>query len=227
MSGLLTLVRHASPEWLTADGATNDPGLSSKGLLEANRLRFRFTDERFTDVWVSDRRRATKTADRLRLDYSTHKWLAELGQPDRWEADTLDVCRRELAEFRERPYGRMWDGFEGGEPIDEFFGRVVGGLQYSLNGAGVRKDTARGLWIPPENDVNILIVGHAGTFGVAMSFLLHQDVSPSNIWDTYGFDHTGVSLLRLVPCGGLARWQLVYHNDTSHLRDGGLLPEGS
>lgn len=217
----LWLARHTEPSWFDQDGKTiNNPGLSGRGKEEAVKLAALVDGFPISHWWTSRQRRATQTARYIGDGFEKIAAFNELTQPPWWQGlDSLEPVREELDKFMRKSRHDKWGGFEDGEDIHLFIERVTRGIDGQLEELGVnsadfhyrRKDFT-------EPNTNVLLVTHAGVIGTVITWLLHNEAFPEDIWHRYPMAFGGVSRLSLTPAGERTyKWQLDFHNYTSHL----------
>jgi probable phosphoglycerate mutase len=176
--GEIVVLRHGQTEWSRSGqhtGVTDLP-LLPEGEEQARALRDALADRRFSEVWVSPRRRAVRTAelagltptavddDLVEVDYggyegrTTAEISAELGRP--WSVwvdgtvpgDTPGETLAAVGERVDRLLDRARSSLDGGDVALVAHGHVL------------RVLTARWLGLPPERGA--LFALPAGSFGV-------------------------------------------------------------
>ncbi|MFC5062490.1 histidine phosphatase family protein [Actinomycetospora atypica] len=200
----LLLVRHGEPLSADAgpDGAPADPGLSSKGRVQASALGWwaaNHTDEKVLEVVVSGMRRAQETAapvtDALELTATVDPDLAEF---DSGQASYRPVHERLGSDDPE--WTRIQEGF-----LPEYVD--VGAFTTRIRGAFDRiverhRDTGR---------ESVMVVCHAGVINTFLALELGL-ARPL----TFPLDHVGISRV-LISRSGRVRVRSV--NETGHVGD--------
>jgi probable phosphoglycerate mutase len=219
----LVLVRHAEPEWEPGGRAVDEPGLSERGRLQAERAAGALRElGPFDVVYMSPLRRVRETAEpilaALEQKAQVQSWLAELGLPS-LEGRTTEEVARFFAAARARDLAQGWEGMPGGESFRHFYERVSAGIEGLLAGAHrlrVHEDGGHRIWDVPEPG-RMLILAHEGTNAVLISHLLGVDPVP---WASIRFTsaHTGIHRLRTTPIARGVVWTLERFNSTAHLK---------
>lgn len=205
----LLLVRHAQPQWTTADGrGQSDPPLTSEGQRRSLALGHSLAHQRLDSVVVSPYRRSQQTvagllAQRPEVPWTVEEWLREIRLPDlsQQPAEQIETFFRG---FKARPLAAWWDGVPGGESFRDFHDRVTAGLEEYLAGLGItrmRPDSEhdRHLFCVPEEILGQrhMVVSHLGTTGLILSKLLHLELVPW-VWESFALDWNGVVRLETV-----------------------------
>lgn len=194
---------HGVPVPLT-DGH-GDPPLAPEGREQAERVADRLVDQRIDAIYVTTLCRTVQTAAplaaRIGLEPVVEPDLREvfLGE---WESGLFRQRVAEMDPIAIRMFTEeRWDLIPGGEPADEFSGRVERGL-------------ARIVAAHP--DQRVAVFAHGGVIGEAV----RQAVGGSRPFAFVGSDNGAIS--HLVAVDG--HWTLRRFNDTSHLKPGYDLP---
>jgi len=216
----ILLVRHAQPEWDRDDISRVDPGLTRRGVDQAERLAERLLHERVDLLLVSTARRAQETARPVRARQSgvpteDRAWLHEIHMPAHWEGTPADEVNRALSEARQRPRDLWWEGMPGGETFRAFHARVTIGLEAELAELGISR-VEGGLWDVPHDLPDVAIVAHAGTNSVVIGHLLGVAPEPWE-WERFASDHASISRLLTTRIGGGHIFSLQNFSDVSHL----------
>jgi broad specificity phosphatase PhoE len=216
----LILVRHAQPEWDRDEVSYVDPGLTRRGLEQADLLANRLLHERFDRLLVSTARRAQQTAAPVRsrcpdIPTEDRAWMHEIHMPAHWDGTPAEEVNRSLREALSRPRDLWWEGFEGGETFRDFHARVTIGLDAELGSLGVQRRDDR-LWEVPDGAPDLLLVAHAGTNSVVLGHLLGLDPEPWE-WERFASDHASVTRLRATPIAGAHIFSLQGFSDVAHL----------
>ena len=216
----ILLVRHAQPQWDKDAVSSVDPGLTRRGVQQADLLAERMLHERVDLLLVSTARRAQETAQPVRVRQSgvpteDRAWLHEIRMPDHWEGTPADEVNRALSEARQRPRDLWWEGMPGGESFRDFHARVTIGLTAELAGLGVeRRDD--GLWEVSPDVPEITTIAHAGTNSVVLGHLLGLEPEPWE-WERFASDHASLTRLRSTRIADGHIFSLQGFSDVSHL----------
>lgn len=213
-------MRHAQPQWDKDAVSSVDPGLTRRGVEQADLLAARMLQERVDLLLVSTARRAQETARPVRAQQSgvpteDRSWLHEIRMPDHWEGTPADEVNKALTEARQRPRDLWWEGMPGGESFRDFHARVTIGLTAELEGLGVAR-RSDGLWEVPSDMPEVTMVAHAGTNSVVLGHLLGLEPEPWE-WERFASDHASVTRLRSTRIAGGHIFSLQVFSDVSHL----------
>lgn len=224
----LILVRHGEPLWVVDGRNRNDPELTERGHAQAALVAARLADPEVDPVdgpvdhlLVSPARRAQETcapiATALGLEPATHPWLVEMGMPDDWDDQPIEVVEAAFAAQRSKPRTEWWDGLPGAETMQDFHDRVSGGLDDTLAGLGVEPTGEHALWdVADDAPERVVAVAHGGTNSTLVAHLIGAEKEP---WDWYRFamGHASVAVLRTQPLAGAHIWSLCALGDAGHL----------
>ena len=198
------LVRHGETDWNVegrAQGQMHVP-LNDKGLAQAEAIAARLRPMRFTDVYASDLRRVTQTAEPIMrgrdVPLVTLPALRERGFGE-WEGLTFTEME---ARFPER-YAALFSGDDtsaapGGESERQLYERVAAGVDRLLEAHS-------------GDDGNLLVVAHGGSLCAAIVRLLGL---PSGSMERFSSGNCGLSIVTVYE-GGFAALDLL--NDRNHL----------
>jgi len=216
----ILLVRHAQPQWDKDAVSSVDPGLTRRGVQQADLLAERMLHERVDLLLVSTARRAQETAQPVRVRQSgvpteDRAWLHEIRMPDHWEGTPADEVNRALSEARQRPRDLWWEGMPGGESFRDFHARVTIGLSAELEGLGLER-RGDGLWEVAPDVPEITMVAHAGTNSVVLGHLLGLEPEPWE-WERFASDHASLTRLRSTRIADGHIFSLQGFSDVSHL----------
>ena len=180
----ISLVRHGEPEWISNGKAVDDPQLTSAGTAQAQSLGRRLAAEGIDAFYSSPMKRAIQTAraiaDRCEVEPTVLPWMAEMGVPDFEGLPASDVDEY-FGKLYARSLDEWWPGPPGGESFREFDARVRSGLEellVSRHSFGLRTESDHRVWDCPEADYHLVLVAHAGSIGVMISYLLDLESVP-------------------------------------------------
>jgi probable phosphoglycerate mutase len=224
----LVLVRHGEPRWVVDGRNRNDPKLTERGRAQARRVAERLADSEaepalgpVDHLLVSPAARAAETsapiAEALALGPTTLDWLVELGMPDAWDDQPIEVVERAFAAQRTRPREEWWDGLPGAEGLRDFHQRVAGGVEEALAGLGVTRAVELDLWdVADSAPERVVVVAHGGTNSTLVAHLLGVEKEPWD-WLRFPMGHASVAVLRTQALAGAAIWSLHALGDASHI----------
>ncbi len=216
----ITLVRHGEPEWVRDGLSIDDPPLTDLGVRQAELLAERLTGEHFDEVFVSPLLRARQTAApvlaTLGLDEWIQPWLHEINNGI-WQGNPAEKADEAFRVARAKPVDEHWDGLPGGEPVRDFQARVRGGAEQFLAERGiVGIDHDLPVWKVDGSAQRILLIAHAGTNSVLVSYLLGLQPVPWE-WDRFVLSHTSVTTIEALPIGGGHTFSLTSLGSVEHL----------
>ena len=219
----LVLMRHAEPDWEPGGRAVDEPGLSERGRLQAERAAQALRElGPFDVIYTSPLRRVRETAEPILAALGqkavVQSWLAELGLPS-MEGHTTDEVARFFSETRARDLVHWWDGMPGGESFRHFYERVSAGIEGLLAGehrVRIHENGGHRIWQIADSG-RVLILAHEGTNAVLISHLLGIDPVP---WAAIRLTsaHTGIHRLRTTPIARGVVWTLERFNSIEHLK---------
>ena len=220
-------MRHGQPRWVVEGRNVNDPELTERGHLQAERLAKRLADPSADPLdgpadhlLVSPARRAAETAapiaSTLGVGPDTNDWLLEVRMPDEWNDQPIEVVEAAFAAQRDKPRTEWWDGLAGAEPMADFHNRVSGGIDATLSSWGV-EPLGDNLWrVDPDAPQRVVAVAHGGTNSTLVAHLLGVEKEPWD-WHRFAMGHASVAVLRTQPLAGAAIWSLTALGDAAHL----------
>jgi broad specificity phosphatase PhoE len=216
------LVRHAEPQWGRDGLILADPPLSARGVAEADRLADRMTRAELDTIYSSPLLRARQTAERIagRTGHRVEvvEWLEEVRTPS-WAGKTTKYIRELISQTRELPPDDHWARFPDSETLRDFSARVLTGLEDALAERGIRRRPGDvPVWDGTASGESILLVGHQGSLGVALSHFLGAPPCPWE-WDRFAIAHASVSHAKVMPLGGAQIFSLDMFNSVGHLLD--------
>lgn len=223
----LVLVRHGQPRWVVDGLNQNDPELTERGHLQAERVAKRLADPMSDPLdgpadhlIVSPARRAAETAapisSTLAVPTSTLDWLLEVKMPDAWNDQPIEVVEAAFAAQQEKSRVEWWDGLAGAEPMRAFHDRVSGGIDATLADWGV-EPMGDNLWrVDPDSPERVVAVAHGGTNSTLVAHLLGVEKEPWD-WHRFVMGHASVAVLRTQPMAGAAIWSLTALGDATHI----------
>jgi probable phosphoglycerate mutase len=223
----LILLRHAQPQWYTAEGlGASDPPLTEEGRRRSRELGASLGAQSFQSILVSPHRRSQETArgvfeGRPEVIWQSPEWLREIRLPDLSEQPAEQIDKF-FGGFKQRPLVDWWDGIPGGESFRDFHARVASGLEGYLGQLGIRRmrpDTEQDkhLFVIPSEVLGSrhLVISHLGTTGLILSELLHMELVPW-VWESFALDWNGVVRLETVSIADGHLFCLRVFNESGH-----------
>lgn len=236
----IVLIRHAQPDWLHGEDYTLDPGLTSLGREQAKLSSSSLGGQFFEEIWSSDLRRAKETLDPFGgvlkdVPVSIFPWLREMS--DEKEKSLFGKSQEEISNYfierNTRPFNEWINNYHG-EYFTEYSANIICNLEKELETRGVSIVSSEidkvfsikndGVVRDPAINVNaidttsgrrgVLIVSHAGTMSVLLSYFLNIPLYPWT-WRKYLPVHGAHTSLRSTKTEGGHIFRLKKFNDTS------------
>jgi len=216
-------VRHGQPEW-SRDGISQpDPRLTDIGQRQAQHMAERLAGgvRPVTEILVSPALRSQQTATPLAeatgLQPVTIPDIVEIRNPD-WTDQPEAEVQRIFDEARLRPPEEWWDGITGGESFRDFHIRITSAVRGILGDRGIApdRDGRPHLWDGAGDDRRVVVVAHAGTNSVALTFLLGVEPTPWE-WERFVLGHASLARVCAIPLAGDHVFSLRSFNDQEHL----------
>ena len=219
----ITLVRHAEPQW-TKDGISIDnPPLTERGFVQAEKLGTWARSQEFDEILVSPLVRTRQTSepilDALNRPLVIEPWLEEIRNPI-WHGTPEEKAFEAWKAEKNKDSHDRWNGLEGGESVTDFVDRINVGASLFLEERGIsRKDVELPVWETNSNfraDKQILLIAHAGTNSITICHMLGLAPTPWE-WDRLVIGHASVSTIELLPLGDGITFSLTQLSNCEHL----------
>ncbi|CAB4602974.1 unannotated protein [freshwater metagenome] len=219
----ITLVRHAEPQW-TKDGVSIDnPPLTDRGFVQAEKLGSWVREKEFDEILVSPLVRTQQTAapilDALNRPLIIEPWLEEIRNPI-WHGTPEEKAFEAWRAEKQKNSADRWSGIDGGESVSNFVDRINVGASLFLEERGiVRKDVDLPVWETTEafqENKEILLVAHAGTNSISICHMLGLAPTPWE-WDRLIIGHASVSVVELFTLGDGVTFALSQLSNCEHL----------
>jgi broad specificity phosphatase PhoE len=216
----IVLVRHAQPDWYSAEGQTHhqNPPLTALGLQQAELVGEHLAAENWDRILVSPLLRCRQTAapllKRLGEPEVIADWLAEIRDPA-WEGFTKEQVAAEYEAESKLHIDERWAGLPGGENIHAFTDRIEHGLNQFFAEYGITSnDHDIPTWVStdgsPAEKVDgprILFVAHGGTNAVISGKLIGAARVPWQ-WSRVGYRHTTVGRFKAMATSHILQWMM-------------------
>ena len=219
----IVLIRHGQPSWRHGDEYTLDPSLTEVGLEQANLSASKLKGQSFEGLWSSDLKRARETLFPFECvlkntPVSIFSWLREMS--DEKEKSLFGKSQEEIRNFfierNTRPFEEWVNNYHG-EYFSEYGSNIVSNLDKELSSIGVSildSNIDKVFSIEKPDERRLLIISHAGTMSVLMSYLLNIPLYPWT-WRKYLPVHGAHTSLRSTKIEGGHIFRLKKFNDTS------------
>ncbi len=227
VAAVLTIVRHGEPAWDDDGGAVANPGLTRRGVRQAEAAGAALGSRSHDALFASPLQRAQETAfavgQATGLEPATAPGLEEIRVgTDGLSQEQVDAY---FTSAVNRPLAEHWNGWpNSGETFREFHRRVTEELARLLGESGIVA-TSTGdftLWSPPPQPCSIILTAHGGTNAVLVTHLLDIRPVPWE-WLRFECELASYSVLGLRSIGsGHYVWSLQNFNEVGHLTQAGL-----
>ena len=227
----IVLIRHGQPAWMHGEDYTLDPHLTELGQEQAEQSSKSLNKSDFEELWVSDliRARETLIPFEKNLNFNTthvFSWLREM--QDEKEKALFGKSKEEIEEFFTRRNSRPLDEWVSnyhGEYIIKYRDHIVQNLEKELSSRGINvvdKKIEKVFSIDNSDNRKILIISHAGTMSVLLSYFLDIPLFPWT-WRRFLPIHCAHTSLRSAKIEGGYIFRMKKFNDTSFYSKGELL----
>jgi len=223
----IVLVRHGQPNWKDGGDYTLNPHLTKLGLEQASLSASALRKKYFRELWVSDLERAKETLVPFKenLDFASlnvYSWLREMS--DEEEKSLFGKTKEEISDFfinrNSRPFDE-WINNNHGQYFSGYSLNILENLEKELLRLGVsvvKSETEKVFSIENPKENNLLIVSHAGTMSVLLSFFLGVPLYPWT-WRRFLPVHGAHTSVRSTQVEGGYFFRLKKFNDTSFYDD--------
>ena len=172
--------------------------LSELGQQQAARLGAHLRDVTFDAIYASPLGRAIQTAQALseprKLSIQLVPWLIEWRPAHIMNSDNPANYESLLAAAAQRRPEISWKT-EAGESAFEMGNRIVPGWQELLGKHGIQPGHGGYLFDNPTDTQRLALVGHGGSLGVLLAFILGLPLQP---YAPLGFRETGIAIIDFV-----------------------------
>jgi broad specificity phosphatase PhoE len=219
----IVLIRHGQPSWREGEDYTLNPHLTKLGLEQANLSASALHEKYFRELWVSDLKRAKETLVPFEenLDFASlcvYPWLREMS--DEKEKSLFGKTKKEISDFfinrNTRPFDE-WINNDHGQYFADYSSNILENLEEELLRLGVsvfKSKTEKVFSIENPKENNLLIVSHAGTMSVILSFFLDVPLYPWT-WRRFLPVHGAHTYLRSAQVENGYLFRLKKFNDAS------------
>ena len=219
----ITLVRHAEPQWTKGGVSIDNPPLTDRGFVQAEKLGSWVREKEFDEILVSPLVRTQQTAapilDALNRPLIIEPWLEEIRNPI-WHGTPEEKAFEAWRAEKQKNSADRWSGIDGGESVSNFVDRINVGASLFLEERGiVRKDVDLPVWETTEafqENKEILLVAHAGTNSISICHMLGLAPTPWE-WDRLIIGHASVSVVELFTLGDGVTFALSQLSNCEHL----------
>ena len=206
----IVLIRHGQPEWMVNDVYQQNPNLSALGHKQAELSSTMFKPESMDELWVSPLNRAQQTHQpfvdkNIAKEIFVFDWLQEM--EDEEEISLYGKSTDEIMAFFEKRNTQSFEEWtEGphGVYMKTYRENIVSNLEKELKQRGIvcTDDTYdRQFTISDNSPEKLMIISHAGTMSVLLSYFLNMD-HYAWTWRKFLPRHTGHTRLRSTSISG-------------------------
>jgi broad specificity phosphatase PhoE len=222
----IVLIRHGQPNWVTGVNAyTADPKLTDLGRLQSEKSSTVFDKSSVDELWVSPLTRAQEThlpfKDKsISKKIHVFKWLKEM--EDEEEKELFGKSQEEVMDFFEKRNTQSFEEWivgNHGQYMEKFRDNIILNLESELEKRNIN---------PSDNkydrlfDLNnsekkkIMIISHAGTMSVLISYFLNMPLYPWT-WRKFLPRHAGHTILKSTEISSGHFFRLKEFNNVSFL----------
>ena len=222
----IVLIRHGQPNWVTGVNAyTADPKLTDLGRLQSEKSSTVFDKSSVDELWVSPLTRAQEThlpfKDKsISKKIHVFKWLKEM--EDEEEKELFGKSQEEVMDFFEKRNTQSFEEWifgNHGQYMEKFRDNIILNLESELekrniNPSGNKYD--RLFDLNNSEKKKIMIISHAGTMSVLISYFLNMPLYPWT-WRKFLPRHAGHTILKSTEISSGHFFRLKEFNNVSFL----------
>jgi broad specificity phosphatase PhoE len=222
----IVLIRHGQPNWVTGVNAyTADPKLTDLGRLQSEKSSTVFEKSSVDELWVSPLTRAQEThlpfKDKsISKKIHVFKWLKEM--EDEEEKELFGKSQEEVMDFFEKRNTQSFEEWivgNHGQYMEKFRDNIILNLESELekrniNPSGNKYD--RLFDLNNSEKKKIMIISHAGTMSVLISYFLNMPLYPWT-WRKFLPRHAGHTILKSTEISSGHFFRLKEFNNVSFL----------
>ena len=222
----IVLIRHGQPNWVTGVNAyTADPKLTDLGRLQSEKSSTVFDKSSVDELWVSPLTRAQEThlpfKDKsISKKIHVFKWLKEM--EDEEEKELFGKSQEKVMDFFEKRNTQSFEEWivgNHGQYMEKFRDNIILNLESELekrniNPSGNKYDR---LFDLNNSEIQkIMIISHAGTMSVLISYFLNMPLYPWT-WRKFLPRHAGHTILKSTEISSGHFFRLKEFNNVSFL----------
>ena len=221
----IVLIRHGQPEWMVDDIYQQNPHLSKLGSKQAQLSASIFTEHSMDEMWVSPLNRAQETHQpfverNVAKNVFIYDWLKEMEDDE--EVALYGKKTDEILEFfakRNTQSFEEWTQGSHGVYMKDYRQNIISHLEVELKNRGIEctDDTYdRQFSIQDDSIEKLMIVSHAGTMSVLLSYFLNME-HYAWTWRKFLPRHAGHTRLRSTSIGNGHFFRLKEFNNVSFI----------
>ena len=222
----IVLIRHGQPNWVTGVNAyTADPKLTDLGRLQSEKSSTVFDKSSVDELWVSPLTRAKEThlpfKDKsISKKIHVFKWLKEM--EDEEEKELFGKSQEEVMDFFEKRNTQSFEEWivgNHGQYMEKFRDNIILNLESELEKRSINPSDNKydRLFDLNNSEIQkIMIVSHAGTMSVLISYFLNMPLYPWT-WRKFLPRHAGHTVLKSTEISSGHFFRLKEFNNVSFL----------
>ena len=222
----IVLIRHGQPNWVTGVNAyTADPKLTDLGRLQSEKSSTVFDKSSVDELWVSPLTRAQEThlpfKDKsISKKIHVFKWLKEM--EDEEEKKLFGKSQEEVMDFFEKRNTQSFEEWivgNHGQYMEKFRDNIILNLESELEKRSINPSDNKydRLFDLNNSEIQkIMIVSHAGTMSVLISYFLNMPLYPWT-WRKFLPRHAGHTILKSTEISSGHFFRLKEFNNVSFL----------
>ena len=222
----IVLIRHGQPDWGSGVNAyTADPELTKLGRIQSEKSSAVFDKSSVDELWVSPLTRAQEThnpfKDRsISKDIHVFEWLKEM--EDEEEKALFGKSQEEVMDFFEKRNTQSfeeWIAGNHGQYMEKFRDNIILNLESELKKRSINplgNEYDRLFELNNSELQKIIIISHAGTMSVLISYFLNMPLYPWT-WRKFLPRHAGHTTLKSTEISSGHFFRLKEFNNVSFL----------
>ena len=222
----IVLIRHGQPDWGSGVNAyTANPELTELGRIQSEKSSAVFNKSSVDELWVSPLTRAQEThnpfKDRsISKEIHIFEWLKEM--EDEEEKALFGKSQEEVMDFFEKRNTQSfeeWIGGNHGQYMEKFRDNIILNLESELKKRSINplgNEYDRLFELNNSELQKIIIISHAGTMSVLISYFLNMPLYPWT-WRKFLPRHAGHTTLKSTEISSGHFFRLKEFNNVSFL----------
>ena len=222
----IVLIRHGQPDWGSGVNAyTANPELTELGRIQSKKSSAVFDESSVDELWVSPLTRAQEThnpfKDRsISKDIHVFEWLKEM--EDEEEKALFGKSQEEVMDFFEKRNTQSfeeWIAGNHGQYMEKFRDNIILNLESELKKRSINplgNEYDRLFELNNSELQKIIIISHAGTMSVLISYFLNMPLYPWT-WRKFLPRHAGHTTLKSTEISSGHFFRLKEFNNVSFL----------
>ena len=222
----IVLIRHGQPDWGSGVNAyTANPELTELGRIQSEKSSAVFNKSSVDELWVSPLTRAQETHNPFKdrsISKNIHvfEWLKEM--EDEEEKALFGKSQEEVMDFFEKRNTQSieaWIGGNHGQYMEKFRDNIILNLESELKKRSINplgNEYDRLFELNNSELQKIIIISHAGTMSVLISYFLNMPLYPWT-WRKFLPRHAGHTTLKSTEISSGHFFRLKEFNNVSFL----------